>query len=161
MLTEHQRTRVWESLVKAEVRSLYFGDLASRNTKRKQIITGVSFFLSSGAAATLAAQSPSWIPLVMSGVVAVLIAYSIAVGLDKAAATMAKLHYTWNQLAADYDHLWDHWDEDDAEEVLGELVRRSRDASELGTTEAPYNPSLLEKWTEHVYAQYNQSPTTA
>ena len=44
-LTEHQANRVWEKRVEAEVRSLYFADLANRFTVRKQIITGASFFL--------------------------------------------------------------------------------------------------------------------
>ena len=160
MLTEAQTNRIWESMVSAEVRSLYFGDLAARYTKTKQILTGVSFFLSSGAAATLAAQMPYWFPLVLSAISAALMAYSMAVNLDRKAAVMAKLHYTWNQLASDYDRLWNHWHEEDAEIRFNELINRSRDASELGTTEAPYDQRLIEKWANHVYAQY-ASPKAA
>ena len=53
MLTDDQIKRVWENMLAAEARSLYFGDLAARYTRRKRVITGASFFLSSGAAATL------------------------------------------------------------------------------------------------------------
>ena len=53
MLNEFQQTKAWEGLLNAEARSLYFGDLASRYTRHKQWITGVSFFFSSGAAATI------------------------------------------------------------------------------------------------------------
>ena len=91
MLTEGQTNRVWEKMISSEVRSLYFGELASRYTRQKQFITGLIFFLASGAAATLAAELPRLIPLRMSGVSAVLTAYAIAVNLDRKAATMAKL----------------------------------------------------------------------
>lgn len=154
MLTEAQISRVWRNMIEAEVRSLYFADLASRYTQRKQIITGMSFLLSSGAAATLAARTSFWVPLVMSSISAVMTAYSIAVGLDRKAAMMAKLHSDWNQLYTDYDRLWNHVSDDDAESQLDELIKKGRDASEKGTTEAPYNERLIEKWQDRVYAQY-------
>lgn len=57
MLTENQIRRVWESMLAAETRALYFGDLTSRYTRRKHWITGLSFFLSCGAAATVIAKT--------------------------------------------------------------------------------------------------------
>src|SRR5439155_4193515 len=140
-------------MVEAEVRSLYFADLASRYTKRKQIITGISFFLSSGAAATLAAKLPTWIPLVLAVVVAFTTAYSIAVNLDKCITIMVKLHHQWNHLSADYERLWNHWRDDEAEEVLADLVRRAREASEAGT-EMPYDKDAINKWQEMVYSRF-------
>ena len=65
MLTEEQIVDVWEGRISAEVRSLYFGDLASLYTTQKQWITGASFFLSSGAAALLIAKLPVWIPIAL------------------------------------------------------------------------------------------------
>ena len=77
MLTEGQRNSVWEKMIAAEVRSMYFGELASCHTKRKQIISGLLFFFSSGAAASLAAKM-YWLPLIFAVAAAVLGAYSIA-----------------------------------------------------------------------------------
>jgi hypothetical protein len=65
-------------MLAAEARALYFADLASSYTRRKQLITGVSFFLSSGAAATLLGKVPSWIPLILPTAVALTNAYSMA-----------------------------------------------------------------------------------
>jgi len=48
MLSEAQIKRVWDNMLAAETRALYFGDLASRYTRQKQWIAGISFFLSSG-----------------------------------------------------------------------------------------------------------------
>jgi hypothetical protein len=83
VLTENERTLVWTKAYEADIRSLYFGDQAVRYTKHKQIITGVSLFLSSGAAAALIASAPKFIPTILAVIVAVLTAYSMAVGLDR------------------------------------------------------------------------------
>ena len=107
----------------AEVRSLYFGDFANRYSRRKQVITFVTFFLSSGAAATLVGKSPSWVPLVLSILGALLTAYSLAFGLERLVRTMARLHYSWNQIATDYDRLWNHAYDDDAENVFGGPIK--------------------------------------
>src|SRR5450432_2687578 len=108
MLTDHQIEDVWEGQISSEVRSLYFGDLAGLYSRQKQWITGLSFFLSSGAAATVVARLPAAVPVVLSTAVAVITAYSMAVNLDSKIRTMAKLHYSWNQLAKDYKRLWNH-----------------------------------------------------
>ena len=127
---------------------------------RKQWITGLSFFLSSGAAATIIAKAPSIIPIFLSVVPALLSAYSIAVGLDKKSASMVKLHTAWNKLQSDYEHLWNHWFDEQAETEFLDLVRRGHDASELGT-EAPWDENLIAKWQDRVNAQYEQASTAA
>jgi len=155
MLTESQLDRVWERKLAAEVRSLYFADFANRYSRRKQAITFVTFFLSSGAAATLIGKAPSWVPIVLSVIVAVITAYSVAVGLERLVRTMAKLHYSWNQIATDYDRLWNHTYEDQAESEFEDLLRRERDLSELASTEAPNDQKAIGKWQDHVFQQYH------
>jgi hypothetical protein len=137
MLTEAQANRVWERMVEAEVRSLYFGDLANRYTRRKQIISGLSFFLSSGAAATIIAKAPDWVP----------------VGLDRYISSMTKLHCGWNELASAYERLWNRWRADDAERIFEELIKRGMDLSELAT-EMPYREKLMDKWRDLVYSRF-------
>jgi hypothetical protein len=156
MLTDGQVNRVWEKMLQAEVRSLYFGDLATYYTRNKQILTGLSFVLSSGAAATVAAHASWWYPFVSSAISAALTGYSIAVGLDRKAATMAKLHGSWNQLQADYERLWYHWGDDDAEAQFDALQKQERSASETGSVEAPYDVPRIEKWTHLVYDRYER-----
>lgn len=149
---------VWERMISAEVRSLYFADLARRYTVQKQWIVGISFFLSSAAAASLGAQAPTWMPLIMAAIVAVLSAYSMAVGLDRKAQTMAKLHYSWLQVETDYERLWNHVHSEEAEADFEQLVQRERELSQLATTDAPNNVRLLEKWEDHVFRQRGLSP---
>ena len=151
MLTEPQISDVWEGQVSAEVRSLYFGDLASVNTRRKQWITGLSFFLSSGAAATLIAKLPVWVPIVLSMIVALITAYSVAVNLDSKIRTMAKLHYAWNQIGNDYRRLWNHTYSEEAESEFADLQRRELELSELATTDAPNEPKRMLRWQDQVF----------
>src|ERR1039458_661468 len=124
MLTEDQAKRVWERMVESEVRSLYFGDMASKNTARKQIIVGASFFLSSGAFAALVGHLPVLVPTVCALIVAILTAYSMAVGLERRIGTLTKLHCQWNTLFAEYERLWTHYLHQHASEILQRLVRR-------------------------------------
>lgn len=145
---------IWNNRIEAEVRSLYFADLTARYTKRKQIITGLSFFLSSAAAATVVGKTPWYVPVVLSSVVAMATAYSIAVGLDRKVTMLAKLHSEWSSLAYEYGELWPQWYRDDADNIASALVKRARDASTLATTEAPYDSKAMDKWSDHVYSAY-------
>ena len=154
MLTEPQIADVWEGQISAEVRSLYFGDLASVYALRKQWITGLSFFLSSGAAATLIAKLPVWVPIALSTIVAVITAYAVAVNLDSKIRTMAKLHYAWNQIGNDYRRLWNHTYSEEAADELSEIQRREIEFSELATTEAPNDPKRLLHWEDQVFKLY-------
>jgi hypothetical protein len=155
MLNEFQRTQVWEDLLAAETRALYFGDLASRYTHQKQWITGLSFFFASGAAATLIGKAPAFVPIVLSLAVAAMTAYSIAVGLDRKIATMAKLHSAWNRISQEYRRLWSQTGADDAETQLAQIIEMSLEPSELATTDAPNDQKLLEKWQDRVFALYH------
>jgi len=150
MLTLPQANRVWEKMYGAEVRSLYFADLAARYTREKQIITGLSFFLSSGAAASVVAKLPALVPVISATISAALTAYSIAVGLDRKAATMGKLQYQWSQISSDLERLWNHWSDDDAEDELERILKLSREASQMGSSDAPYEEALMDKWQAHV-----------
>ena len=155
MLTEAQIRRVWDNMLAAETRSLYFGDLASRYTRQKQWITGISFFLSSGAAASIISKAPQWIPLVLALTVAATTAYAMAVNLDGKISTMTKLHSAWNLIAAKYDQLWNHTYADNAEDQFNQIVLSEREPSEVATTDAPNDQELLTKWQDRVFAMYH------
>ncbi len=157
MLSESQIQNVWESQIGAEVRALYFAELAGTYTLQKQWITGLSFFLSSGAAITLFTTLPTSIPIACSVLVALLTAYSIARNLDSAIRTMAKLHYSWSQVASDYESLWNTTYAEDAGLNYDRLVSRERDLSELASTDAPNNQKRLGYWMDQVLRQHHLS----
>jgi len=142
-------------MLAAETRSLYFASLASRYTHVKQWITGLSFFFASSAAASLIGRAPEFVPTVLSLAVAGMTAYSIAVGLDRRIATMARLHSAWGRISQEYTRLWSHTGEEDAESQLRQIIEMSREPSELATTDAPNNQKLLDKWQDRVFALYH------
>ena len=157
MLNEGQIKQTWQGLLGAETRSLYFGDLASRYTRQKQWITGLSFFLSSGAAASIISKAPDWIPLTLALIVAATTAYAMAVNLDGKIATMAKLHSSWKRIAAEYDRVWNHAYDEGVEEQLDRTIVSEREPSELATISAPNNQKLLGEWEDRVFAMYHLS----
>ena len=147
-------------MAEAEVRALYFGDLASRYARRKQWIVAVAFVLSSGAAITALGQAtPIWFPGILGLAVAALTGYSIGFNLDDRVLALARLHSGWNHLADDYERLWNRWYEGDAERFLLELQRRARELSESGT-KAPYQQERIEYWEQHVFSRYSD-PTAS
>lgn len=152
---------IWERKVEAEIRSLYFADLTTRFTRRKQIVTGMSFFLSTAAAATVIGKLPWIVPVTLSAVVSLATAYSIATGLDRRISTLAKLHSEWNSLSDEYDRLWSRWYDEETEDAVNALIKRGRDASLLATTDAPYYKELMDKWSDHVYSSYPSNQGTA
>ena len=160
MLNEFQVKRVWENMLAAETRALYFGDLTSRSTRLKQWIVGLSFLTSSSAAASIIAKLPNWLPLILAFLGAAATAYSMAVNLDARVATMAKLHAAWGQIATRYDRLWNHTADADAEQQLDAIMQMEKEPSELAATDAPNNQKLMEKWQNRVFALYHL-PTQA
>lgn len=160
-LTDDQVRQVWSGLIGAETRALYFGDLAGRYARRKQWITGSTFFLSSGAAATLIAQAPVWLPMLLAVAAAVINSYTIAVALDRKIGTLVKLHAAWSAIAHNYQRLWNHTYADDAEDEWDAIIVAERDPSELATTDAPYDEPLLAHWQERVFQLYHLTDARA
>jgi hypothetical protein len=151
MLTDQQQTDVWERQIQAEVRALYFAELTHDYARRKQRITFLTFFLSSGAAATIISKAPSWVAITLSVFAAALAAYSVAVGLDSRVATLSKLHGDWALLAIEYERLCNDPEADNATNLLERLLLRDVDASRLATTDAPYDSKRMDRWTDHVF----------
>jgi hypothetical protein len=93
VLLEEQVQNVWERLIAAETRTYYFGDLAGSYTRQKQIVTFLSLFLSLGAVVTVLLKAPTWIPALMSIVVALAAAYTVAFNIDQKTRNMAELNH--------------------------------------------------------------------
>jgi hypothetical protein len=157
VLTEDQIRSLWSNRLAAETRALYFSDLTALYARRKQVITGLSFFLSSGAAATLIGKSPVWVPIVLSLVTAGLNAYSVAVGLDRKMTTMVKLGSAWRQIATAYERLWNHAYEPDSEAEYDKIIELESAPSELASTDAPNDQKRLAHWQDHVFQMYHLS----
>ena len=70
---------------------------------------------------------------------------------------MAKLHYSWSQIASEYQTLWNATYADDAGVIYARLVSRERDLSELAATDAPNKQDRLGYWMDQVPKQHHLS----
>lgn len=158
MLNDHQIAQLWEHLLAAETRALYFGDLARVYTRRKQWITGISIFGSTAAFATASATLPAWMSASCALVAAVIMVYGVAVNLDGAILTMAKLHAAWHAIALQYEQLWSHTWADDADAQFARILAREREPSELAVAGSPYDEQRLAQWQDRVFALRHLTP---
>ena len=164
MLSEQQRRRVWEDWLSSEIRSNYFADLAYRYFRRQRIVTWVAVFSSSAAFFALVSASElisPWITKGLALITAALSAYALVMQYQKTAIETAELHARWNKLASEYEQLWDNLYNDDAPQILSDLVAKEGELSKIATA-FPARKDLLEKWQTHVEQHHSsQRPVSA
>lgn len=149
MLTKAQADRAWQEMAASEIRGLYFAELANQYARRKQWLNAATFLLSSGAVVSAFGNlMPTLFPGLLGLAVATLTGVAMGSRLDEKAAVTTKLHASWNHLAWEYEHLWNHWNESNAERTLATLQQRTRELSEVGTS-APYKPKRISYWRAH------------
>jgi len=124
-------------------------------TAQKKWITALSFFLSSGAAATVLARMPGWVPILLSLAAAAITAYATVFGLDSRTRSMADLYWRSNQLASDYERLWNNVYAEDAAKTLSDLLRRDADIAKIAVTEAPSDQKRMGRWRDYVFVQHD------
>lgn len=154
-LTPLQQRRVWESWFSAEVRALYFADLATLYRRRQRWLTWLILFTASGAVVSLLATLPAqhWVRLGFAVVTAGLSLTGVVADYPRQAAATADLHTRWNLLAREYEALWDNMYASDAPEILRRLDAEAAVLSEASTA-FPANERRLQKWYVHVKAHH-------
>ena len=157
MLTDQQINKAWQSMFEAEVRSFYFGDLASRYTLWKKLVMAASFILSSIAAAlVLGGVWHELLPVVLNLLIALISGISIGFSLDEQVSRMVRLRHSWSQIAARYEQLWNRWNDENAESVLLNLQQQSRELSDEGL-KAPCWKNRIEHWYDHVRSRHPEA----
>ena len=144
-------------MFEAEVRSYYYGDLASRYTRWKKLTTAASFLLSSVAAAlVLGGVWQEYLPAVLSLIVALVSGLSIGFSLDEQVMRIVRLRHSWSQVADRYQQLWNRWKDDNAETVLLNLQQQTRELSDEGVN-TPYRENLMSRWYNHVLSRHSEA----
>jgi hypothetical protein len=154
MLSQPQIEKLWECKMSAEARAFYFADIANRESGIKRWITGVTFVISSAVVVTLLSKVPNWISVAMALSIAVANGYQIAVGQDSKIKTAGKLHMGWLKLEHDYDRLWSHTSDAEAESDLDKLLDHERDLSETAATELGHDDERWSRWMDIVHKKY-------
>ena len=83
--------------------------------------------------------------------------YQIAINQESKIKTAGKLHLAWERLECEYDSLWSHTYEDEAERKLQELQEKERDLSETSATEIGLNKKVWKYWWDQTCQKYDLS----
>ncbi len=151
-LNDYDQTRLWESLVGAEVRSQYFARLVQHLRIRQRWLTVGSLVLSSGAAITLLTSTlPNygWVKGLLALASAVLSAISLVSSNEKNAIEAADLSYRWQLLATSYKQLWSNMYEETAPDTLERLADEEARVSKSSTA-LPNDTKLMSAAEDNV-----------
>lgn len=146
---------VWEEMLAAQMRALYFGELVTRYQRMDRILGVALLILTSGAATTILSRLPDpfyWITAFLTIASAAVSAWRLLARYSDYAARAADLNLQWDHLAADYERLWNNLYAEDAETRLAELQARGRELSKA-STHFPANRRMLIRWWDYVSAQ--------
>ena len=154
LLTEVERTRLWENWLSAEIRAYYFADISSQYIKREQCATFLVLGLSSSALATLLAQFQAWVPAVLTAATALLSVYLVIFQNYRLALDSAELHERWNRLAREYERLWGQMYDEDAARRLAALEDQGGELSRKAIGLRASKRRLL-KWQDYVEQQHH------
>lgn len=157
MLTTAQRETLWQNKMAAEARACYFGEFANWEGSLKRTIGFITLFASSGAAVSLLSKGPNWLPVVLSLAIAFLSTYTTATNQDGKIKTLGRLHLEWLRLEHDYDRLWSHFNDEDAESEFDRCLERERDLSETAATEIPHKSERWKYWLDTIHKKYDTS----
>ena len=149
-IPENEAGQVWQAMREARVRSLYFGDMLSRYSRRKQWVQGVSLGFSSGAVIAALGDALPELVSALAAIVAIANAWSISVNLDQKILTLAALRTSWETLRIEYSELWSNWYEDNATGRFAALQRRGNDLGMVASSGAPWNRKAVTRWERFV-----------
>ena len=155
-IPETEAGQVWRAMREARVRSLYFGELAARYTRRQQWVQGLSLAFGSAAFVTLVREP--W-PLVAAGcaaVVAVANVWATATNLNQTQATLVMLRTAWEGLRLEYGDVWSNWYRDGAEAKFEALQRRSNDLGMLANAGVPWDRKTVRRWEDFVDSEWSR-----
>ncbi|MDE0102069.1 MAG: hypothetical protein OXN89_06795 [Bryobacterales bacterium] len=149
-IPEQEAGKIWQAMREARIRSLYFGDMQARYTRREQWVLGLSLGLSSGAVIVFLQQSWPALAPALAGFVAIANAWAIATNLDQKLVTLSALRTAWESLRIDYSDLWTNWYEDGAQQRFEVLRRRANDLGTLASSGAPWDRKSVARWERFV-----------
>lgn len=106
-VNEQQRALIWESLLGADYRARYFGELAGQLQAMSRHLAVANLVLSSGALVNIAgALAPSWVSLAAMGMVAGLSAIQLVLKFSDRAGDAAELQTKWDGILMELEQLW-------------------------------------------------------
>lgn len=149
-LTEHQQKRLWDDLVLAEARTLYFGELATQYHNTQRWLTCGLLVASSAAVAGLLPWLPTWFAPVFSLVTAAVGIYSTVSNYQKKGLDASEISARWSRKAKAYERLWEDMYRDDVLQRLNEIEDSDPELPRAGQALGPYEKDRMVRWQDHV-----------
>lgn len=156
MLSDAQIQRVWEEMLSAEFRELYYADLATEYATKQRRATWATLILSSSAFASVIADLPAQLAIVrpvLALATAVLSGYSLAMQTQKRTVDASDLALRWSKIAHEYGAIWENVFADDAAAKLQRVDAATVEASKAGH-QLPHQPKRIAKWQDRVEAKW-------
>jgi hypothetical protein len=162
VLSEYEQKTVWDGMLGAEIRAQYFAELSVRYQARQRWLVLGTLVLTSGAflsLVTTAVPAPlGWVKPLLVLLAAILSACSLAATNERNSIESADLHFRWNMLALDFQHLWADIYEDQARARLREVQERDAILSKSSTA-FPDDETLMLKCQDHVEMNHRSELT--
>ncbi len=160
MLSELQRTSVWENWLAAEIRANYFADMCARYQLFQKLLTWAILVFSSGAAATVISDwvppKWNWVKAALTIITAALSLFAVVQQNQKLSMDCSDLHFRWNKLAQEYESLWNDMYSADAATQLRRLLEKTAELSK-SSTGITYKKRKMLKW--QIYVEQHHGAT--
>ncbi len=139
------RRVVWEEMLFASMRANYFSELLRTYQTRDKWLRVAILVASSGAVATALPEISTWAKL-LAPILAVFGSFWLLISqYSMLARDAADLHSGWSGLARDYERLWSHLDDSQAEAQFHQIYEYGESLSKTGA-KFPYKAKRLEYW---------------
>jgi len=141
------RRVVWEEMLFANMRANYFAELLRTHQRRDKWLRVGTLVASSGAVATTLPEISGWAKL-LAPILAVFGSFGLLISqYSVLAGDAADLHSGWSGLAGDYERLWIHLDDPQAEAKFHQIYECGESLSKTGA-KFPYKAKRLEYWLD-------------
>lgn len=142
---------VWEEMVYANMRASYFGDLVRVYQERDKWIRAAVLVLSAGSMATVMLSLDQSVKLVFPMLATVGSLWLLLSQYSTLSRDASELNMDWGNIAKEYERLWNHLDEPDAEVTYERIYENAGKLSTQGA-KFPQSGKRLEHWFDHSVA---------
>jgi len=160
MLSDAQKTRVWQGMIGAEIRAKYFAELSGRLLRHQRWGTWFTLLFASSNALSLLTAIPqgwTWIRLALAVCATGTSIYLALAGNIQKAFECSNLHEGWSRLSQGYRTIWEDTQSQDAPALLQELDSRAIEISKSSIS-LPYDKKAMGKWQTHTEREHGLVP---
>jgi hypothetical protein len=145
------RKLVWEEMLFADMRANYFAELLRNYQARDKFLRVAVLIASSGAVGTTLAQLDAPAKITVPVIAAAGSFWLLISQYSSLARDAADLHAGWSGVAKDYERLWNHLEDADAEANYQQIYDRGESLSRVGS-KFPNKPERLAYWLDQAAA---------